>query len=385
LFSRLTHFWALFGIFLLFSPLPVAAQSARTLSDSAQISLLTVAPGEELYSTFGHSALRVRDRENRLDRCYNYGTFDFNQPNFYINFCRGKLLYRIDTDRWEDFEYGNMYERRAMQEQVLRLDREQRQRLFDLLENNMLPQNRSYKYDFFYDNCATRLRDIVRNAAFQVVYDSSHVRPGTTMRHLLHQYLTQRPWTRFGMDLVLGIPTDKVARPDDYMFLPDYVHHVFAATRLNGQPLVTSERRLPQQGFPPLTRETAPWRQPFWIVCALAAIGILCMFNKRASRIYDTLFWFVLGVAGLIIALLWFATDHAPTKMNLNILWALPTHLFFFWRMRRTEITENYFTATAILALLTLIFWNWLPQELPIEGIPIAMLVVVKGFWKRYA
>ena len=383
----ITTVWHILALLWAFSMgLPVAqAQFARTLSDSARISLITVAPGEELYSTFGHNALRVYDPANRIDQCYDYGTFDFDQPNFYVNFCRGKLLYTLDVGPYRYFERANLRSQRLMREQWLNLDSTQRQNVFEALETNALPQNRYYKYDFFYDNCATRIRDILREGFMhRITFDSSLARQGSTMRQLLRPYLRDKPWTQFGIDLILGMPTDRKARPDDYMFLPDYVHEVLAATTLeSGKPLVKAEKRIPATPFPIF--EFKPWffSNPFWVMLVVALIGLLSMANPRAERIFDRLFWFVLGSAGLIIAFLWFATDHQATKTNLNILWALPTHLLFFWRRTRSEWVENYFIATAILAALTLVFWKWLPQELPLAATPIAALVVVKGLWRK--
>ncbi|MBL7807773.1 MAG: DUF4105 domain-containing protein, partial [Saprospiraceae bacterium] len=170
-------------LFLLLLPF---AGIAQTLSDSAQISLMTVAPGEFVYSTFGHSAIRVKDPGTRFDRCYNYGTFDFEQPNFLLKFCQGKLLYNLDIESYRSFEYGNLQDRRTMQEQVLNINQEQKQRLFDLLQENYKEENRYYKYDFFYDNCATRIRDIVQETFFhQLQLDSSSLPPKATMRQLL--------------------------------------------------------------------------------------------------------------------------------------------------------------------------------------------------------
>lgn len=362
------------------------SQIPPTLSDSARVSLMTVAPGEFLYSTFGHSALRIFDPANRIDRCYNYGTFDFDQPNFILKFCRGKLLYFLDIESGRNFEYGNLRDRRTMQEQVLNLDRVQRQRLFELLEENAKEENRYYKYDFFYDNCATRIRDIVKETFYyDLSFDSSGLKPGVTMRQLLRPYLLDKPWTQFGIDLVLGHASDKKARPEDYMFLPDHMHDLFAKAKINNTtPLVRAERTIPRRPFEKPAFHPGLWERPLLMMCLVALIGLLCMANPRTERIFDTLFWFVLGVAGLIIAFLWFATDHSATKTNLNILWALPTHLLFFWRRTRTELMDNYFTGAAILAALMLIFWKFVPQELPDAGIPIAALVVVKGLWRRY-
>lgn len=357
-----------------------------TLSDSARISLMTADPGEDLYSTFGHSAIRVFDPQNRMDRCYNYGTFDFDQPNFYLNFCRGKLLYSLDVESYRGFEYGYLRDRRTTREQILNLTKAQRQRIFELLQTNALPENRAYKYDFFYDNCATRIRDMVKETYFhQIAFDSTGKKPGTTMRQLLRPYLKNLPWTQFGIDLVLGAAADRKALSEDYMFLPDHAHDMLRATRLDdGQALVISERMVPEEGFRRPSYEPGFFGNPLYVMCLVALIGLLSMANSRTEHIFDTLFWFVVGVAGLIIAFLWFATDHSATKTNLNMFWALPTHLLYFWRRTKSEWTQNYFMGAGILAALMLIFWKFLPQEMPVAAIPIAGLVVIKALWRRY-
>jgi hypothetical protein len=359
----------------------------QTLSENARISLITVDPGEFVYSTFGHSALRVRDPENRLDRVYNYGTFNFEQPNFLLKFCQGRLLYFLDIESYRNFEYGNLYDNRPMREQILRLTPEQRQRLSDLLEENAREENRYYKYEFFYDNCATRIRDIVKETFFhQITFDSTGLPIGTTMRQLLHQYLTDKPWTQFGIDLLIGTPADHVARTEDYMFLPDYMHDLFGTARIDDTTLlVQSERQIPNRPLLPRPAyQPGFFENPLMAMCLVALIGLLSMASRRAERIFDVVFWLVLGLAGLVLFLLWVATDHTSTKMNWNILWALPTHLFFFRRNKRTEWTENYFMGAGALALLVLLFWGFIPQDLPEAALPIVILVVLKAFFHRF-
>lgn len=375
-------------LFLAFCLCPALLPAQAQLSERARISLMTVAPGDMLYSTFGHSALRVYDPESGFDRCYNYGTFDFDQPNFLLKFCQGRLLYFLNVEPYRAFEYGNLLERRPMKDQILDLTPENRQRLFDLLQENAREENRYYKYDFFYDNCATRIRDILNETYFyQINYDSSALPLGeTTMRDLLHQYLKPLPWTEFGIDLLLGKPADRVALAADYMFLPDYLHDQIGSAKLpDGTRLVRAEENIPIRPLP--AREAyVPgfFGQPMLVMILVAVIGLLSMANPRAERIFDTLFWFVLGVAGLIIFLLWAATDHQATKFNLNILWALPTHLLFFWRTRRGPVAETYIMVAGALAALVLLFWGFLPQNLPEAALPIVVLVIIKAFFKRF-
>lgn len=362
------------------------SQNAVALSDNAQVSLMTVAPGEYLYSTFGHSALRVSDPANRIDRCYNYGTFDFDQPGFILKFCRGKLLYFLDIEPYKGFERGNLIDRRAMQEQVLDLSPEQKRRLFERLQENAKEENRYYKYDFFYDNCATRIRDMVETTfGSSISWDSSSLALGTTMRQLLAPYMKNQPWTHFGMNLALGYAADRVALARDFMFLPDHMHNQFATARVgDGVSLVVTERRLPVQPFPAVEYEPGVFGRPWLVLSLVLLAGLLSMRYRRAERIFDAIFWFVLGVAGLILALLWFATDHSATKMNFNLLWALPTHLLLFWRSHRDGWVRTYFTVAGALALLTLLCWVIIPQEMPLGAIPLVTLVAVKGLWPAF-
>jgi hypothetical protein len=360
------------------------SQNVLTLSDSARISLMTVAPGEFLYSTFGHSAIRVLDPSNRLDRCYNYGTFDFEQPNFILKFCRGKLLYFLDIEPYKGFERGNLLDQRSMKEQILNLNKEQKQLLFNHLQENAREENRYYKYDFFYDNCATRIRDIVEKTfSRSIAWDSSRLALGTTMRQLLNPYMASQPWTHFGMNLGLGYAADRRALANDFMFLPDFMYDMFAGARINGSaPLVVGERHIPEMSFPKPEFKPGFFGRPLWVMLLVAIIGVAVMFNRRAERIFDGIFWFALGAAGLVIALLWFATDHSATKTNFNLLWALPTHLLVFWRSHKSGWIRQYFIVAGALALLTLIFWKIIPQEMPIAAMPLAALVAVKGLWK---
>lgn len=356
---------------------------ARTLSETARISLMTVAPGSELYSTFGHSALRVFDPATSLDKIYNYGTFDFDQPNFYLNFVRGRLLYSLATESFRSFEYGNRMEKRQMKEQVLNLRPAQKQRLFDLLEINAAPKNRDYLYDFFYDNCATRIRDILQNATNDSLhFEEGGFQKGTTLRDLLGMYLTKHTWTQFGINLVLGLPTDRLADAHSSMFLPDFLHDAVAGARfLDGRHLVFAENIGPDYPSTEVANGSPPFPHPLVISGLLLIIGIVGRLRPSVGRYVEPAFRLLLGIIGTVIAGLWLLTDHQATKLNFNLLWALPTHLLFFNAAKNARFARwhGYFSAT--LAGIALLFWTFLPQELPIESLPIVILVILLGVW----
>jgi hypothetical protein len=374
----------LLSAFLLANMSLIVARLPEVLSDSARFSLITVAPGEFVYSTFGHTALRLKDPASGVDVCFNYGTFDFDQPGFVLKFCQGKLLYMLDIESYRDFEYGNLYFRRPMIEQVLSLSAEQKTGLYTLLRDNYKPENRFYKYDFFYDNCATRVRDILEHTLNgSLVYSTANTEDGVTMRQLLHKYLPAKPWLGFGINLILGVPADKKASVRDYMFLPDYLYlFIGKSTTSDGRPVTQQERIIPSGGvYPPLPRAeliSAPW-----VATTLVSLaGLFFLFREKGRKYYDTIFWSILGTGGIIIALLWFATDHIATKNNLNLLWMLPTHLALPF-LQTSKWKNRYLIFTGIISTVLLTGWNWLPQQLPPEIIPILILITIKTLFFR--
>ncbi len=213
---------------------------AQSLSSEATISLLTYSPGSQLYTAFGHSALRVQDPVNSLggtplDRVYNYGTFDFDESGFYFKFMRGKLNYKLSAYDFYYVELEQQQRQMDVREQVFDLTLAQKQAMFNFLNVNLLPENRFYLYDFFYDNCATRIRD-----AFEVVLQDTlrldtslvAVESRKTFRQLVDEYMAPQPWGDLGIDLALGARIDQPASPYEYMFLPDYLAQSFEGSTL---------------------------------------------------------------------------------------------------------------------------------------------------------
>ena len=217
------------------------AQDLPDLSPEAEVSLLTMLPGDEVYALFGHTAFRIADPALGLDRTYNYGTFDFEQPFFVVRFARGLLDYQLSVAPFERTLAEYRYMERPIIEQRLDLSPEAKQRLFRFLETNYLPENRAYRYDFFFDNCSTRPRDALE-AALGRRPDYNDYRAGSTatFRDLLQPYLDGAPLTDLGIDLGLGAPTDRVATHREAMFLPLELMRAYDAATLDGRPLVAA-------------------------------------------------------------------------------------------------------------------------------------------------
>jgi hypothetical protein len=205
-------------------------QAQVQLTDQAEISVLTLGPWqEEVVMAFGHSAFRVYDPIKGIDVAFNYGVFDYDQPNFYLNFARGYNVYKLGVMDYKSFEFAYISENRYIHEQLLNLRQGEKQKLFDFLQWNALPENRDYLYDYFYNNCATKIPEVILKVfGDAVVFDGSYVTTDYSFRELTDFYLQEQPWGDLGIDIGLGLPTDKKATPYEYMFLPDYVESGFA-------------------------------------------------------------------------------------------------------------------------------------------------------------
>jgi hypothetical protein len=317
---------------------PLAFGQAATLSSGAKVSLVTVSPGQELYSGFGHSILWVFDPVTATDRAYNYGTFSFETGNFYIKFLRGTLPYSISVSPLSyQIEYYQS-ENRSISEQVLNLTLSQKQKLYNFLENNYLPQNRQYQYKFFYDNCATRMTTALRAACGDSLIYTGYTKEKLSFRQWIDRYaFKQNPWADFGMDLAIGEPADEIATPEQATFLPDNLAAAFGDAKVktaNGvAPLVSSTQTIftaaPNPPPSPLTPTVV-----FWTLAAL--VLAFTYWQIRTNRIGFTLDKILFGIAGLagwILVLLWFGTNHGVTSWNYDILWAFPLWMpliFFF-------------------------------------------------------
>ncbi|MBR5166819.1 MAG: DUF4105 domain-containing protein [Salinivirgaceae bacterium] len=310
----------------------IAAAQNLQLSERSYIEVYTCAPGNQLYSQFGHTAIGVIDPERNINAVFNYGTFSFNTPHFYLKFCAGKLLYRLSAESLTRFISSYEEDGREVVAQRLNLTLEQRQQLFDNLIENHKPENRYYQYDFFFDNCASRVLDMLYytfNDTIKYCSSDSCILP--TLRDCIHPYLNRSKWTKLGIDLVLGSITDRAATHREQTFIPDKLHNYLADCRIDTLPLVESERVVvPSE----IKYGATPWFLSPMLIFSLLLIAViiltLCLPTAQL-KVFDRIYFGFVGFFGLIISLLWFATDHGATVANLNILWASPLYLVYLF------------------------------------------------------
>jgi len=362
------------------------SQSPSKLSANAEISLLTCSPGGEIYSLFGHSAIRVKDPVSRIDLVFNYGIFDFETPNFVMKFVRGKLLYKLGVERFRRFQYQYVQENRQVIEQVFNLDALQKQKVYDFLTNNALPENAEYKYDFFFDNCASRIDDVLRaSLGEEFTYDIPK-REYLSFRNQLDYYIDgsypKSPWADFGMDLILGIPADQTADFKGEMFLPDLLSNNFTFGKLNNKtPLVKASKIIiPRKKPASIANWTVTPLLLFWVLCGITALFFLRK-NNTFTKIFDFVLFLLLGLSGALFIFMWVATDHSVCHQNLNMLWMNPFHLLLAVNILRNNLNgfwKKYLWATLIINGLIIIFWKLLPQEFHWASFPIILMISMR-------
>ena len=369
---------------VLFLALAQLLAQDSVLSESARISVLTCGPGQELYTAFGHSAFRVQDPEKGIDVVYNYGTFDFQAPNFYTNFARGKLIYTLSRQRFENFLYDYELEKRWVKEQILDLNPKQKDELVVFLENNYRPENRDYQYDFLFDNCSTKMPDVLSDIlGSQLQFGEDHLEKRYTFRGLIRQNLKTNSWSSLGIDIALGSVIDKEATAYQHMFLPAYVMGQMDNTDLNGKPLVKRTRTILETHIPRQS-PVFTFTPLFWLLLLLlftCTITYIDVRNKTRSRRLDFILFLASGTAGCLLFFLWFFTDHTATVNNLNLLWAFPLNLvaafYVLFKHDPPAIIRTYaIVVSSLLVLLCLLWILGIQQLSPLVLIPMLTLFI---------
>ncbi|MEP6726760.1 MAG: DUF4105 domain-containing protein [Bacteroidota bacterium] len=335
-----------------------------------RVSLLTCGPGQDLYSIWGHTGVRIIDSTRQIDTVFNYGMFNDSDPLFYVKFTRGIMMYSVEPQTFEHFMMEYNYFKRSVTEQVLNISCNEKIKLITALWNNTKEENKFYPYHFYADNCTTRARDIILNNIDTAIhFKNIRPQPGiSTYRQLIHSYMnsSSQAWNRFGIDVLLGNHLDEAMNNRQAMFLPDYLMKGLDSAALDQHPLVSQTNILLPNG----QEDNPTFFTPVFLFSFVLIIMIALSFikNKTAAKtlnILDSLFFLLTGLLGLLMLVLWLVRVDTVCRNNFNLLWALPTHtiIAFVINKQKTWI-KYYWLATAIINALLLIAWKWLPQEM---------------------
>ena len=376
----------LFAAYCLFS---VNAQEF-TFSSDARVSLITCSPGPIVWERFGHTAIRVYDPANHLDIVFNYGVFDFNADNFILKFIKGATDYKLAAYNFRRFLPQYIVRGSWVWEQVLNLTDEERETIIELLLINNLPENRVYRYNFIFDNCATRPRDIIKQAIDGRLYYTLESKP-KTFRQWIHYYIAPDSWLGFGIDMIFGSSSDVAAKRLESMFLPEILMNEFQAAMIiphdeneEARPLV-SELRVLVEGIEDEPRRLFFLFTPMGVSILLLFLGIVCLFRRRtfylAHRIFDTVVFILFGLIGLVIFYLDYFSLHPMVNGNVNILWLNPL-LFFIgimlWIKSCRLITFVLAVIAGLCTIIALISYLFGTVYFNAAYIPLALLVLIR-------
>ena len=348
-------------------------------SSRIRISLLTCTPGEELYATFGHSALRIIDSNSVTDHVYNFGTFNFDDAGFYLKFIKGQLKYYVNVEEFDDFKFDYIAENRGITEQVLNFTPAEKITIHRALIENIKEENKFYMYDFFYDNCTTRLRDIIVK-----YHHPSPVLPAVmpttyTFRNAIHQYLddNHKDWSKFGIDILLGAPTDAVMTNAQQEFLPENLLKALDSTK--NTTIVSTSKNLYVLGE---TNNKSSLFTPLVLFSLFLLVFVFLSFfkNKNALNILsllDSFLFFTVGLLGIILVLMWVGTDHIMTKNNYNLLWAWPMHIVYaFFMHKNAKRVKVYSLLVTVFLILFLCCWFFVAQKMNNALLPLIVLMI---------
>ena len=366
--------------------LSVSAQYAQ-LSDQAEISLITVGPGPTLVDCFGHSAFRVKDPALDLDKAYNYGIYDSDEEAFYLKFASGTADYIVAAYDFSLFFDSYVRQNRWITEQVLNINLDEKQAIFEFLENNTLPQNRYYRYDQFFDNCATKLRDIPKSVlGDKLTFNDDHITEEASYRDLVDENSFNHLWLDLGIDIGLGNIVDRKADVEARMYLPDYVLSAYEHATINRggsqQPAIKQTNKLFDSNYYEQKQEKLSPTLMFSVIALVVMIFTIRDYvTKKRSRWLDLILFLITGIVGLVVLLLWVATHHTTTVNNLNILWAFAPNLiiaFLIFKEKPKAWLMVYVRFLVILLIAMTFVWLGRLQVFNTAMIPMMLMLTFR-------
>ena len=351
-----------------------AGAHSMSNADSIQISLLTCSAGKEVWAQYGHTAIRYYDKESGEDFAINYGTFSFDQSYFIPRFVLGMTDYRMGVQPMDIFLAQYSYEGRGVVEQVLNLSAEDKEVIYKALQENMKPENVVYRYNYFFDNCTTRARDMLVNHLHgKVVYPPAE--EDATFRSMIHKWNYKYEWSQFGEDLLLGVNADRKTTKSEQQFLPENLRSDFAKATYNGKPLVketnvllTAKADTVGPAFP---------LSPLTVAILFAVVSLLMMvFSYRRQQVYrtwDVALMVISGLLGIVFFIMIFS-QHPCVSLNFILLFFNPLPLFFLYSTIKKK-KVMWWKIWGVLIILGL--FGSLIQEIPLPILIVASFLLL--------
>lgn len=357
-------FALLFAVLLL--QLTYGNTAERKLSEKAQISVLTCGTGGELYSLFGHTAIRVYDPAEGIDRVYNYGMFDFSTPNFYGKFVKGDLLYFVDYENYKNFVVNYAYANRSVVEQELNLSVEQKQTIWTNLNQSLKEENRYYIYKFIDQNCTTKVVDML-NDVLPTPVEVAVKGNTATYRSILNTYLKDRYFEKLGINLIFG---NKVDHPSNLLFLPDKFQLGLAQSKNGNQPLVKEEVTV----FQSQPTDSYVWWNTYWF----ASLAMLILMGLTLNKTIRSLYFVCIGLFGWFFLLVGFYSLHGEILLN-NVVFLCNPLLILIPFVKSLNKIKSILGIIVVILLILYVMLNFYSEKLIIT-LPLYLLTLVTLF-----
>ena len=382
-------------MFFLLLLLPIhllsVTNEVQPLKSDAIVSLLTSSPHDAtVYALYGHTAIRIKDDSLGMDLVFNYGIFDFSKPNFIYRFAKGETDYILAVYDFKHYLVEYRERGSEVYEQILNLQPQEREALWQALVLNAQPENRVYRYNFFFDNCATRpIAMIEKNINGAVNYQGVDIKE--TFRDAINTCTRNHPWQTLGCDLVLGLPTDRVMTQKERLFLPEYLKKYLSNSVIVREEtsqavvlkanILSEQQPRPEPAFGILS-------SPFWCFTILFVILLIITIIERITQKYfrwiDCLLFFAAGIGGCILFFLSFMSVHPSMFPNINLLWLHPFHLlgvvfFSLKKLKRPAFWYHFINFAVIFAMC--VAWFFIPQHFNIAFIPLIASILLRSGW----
>jgi len=343
-----------------------------------KISILSIGEGPSLVDAFGHTAIRVKDSELKNDVVFNFGVYDFNSPNFYSNFVKGRPEYKLGIQNYNNLTQNYIRQKRYIVEHQLNLDQNSIKIIIDLLVEKL--NDPYYIYDYFRDNCTTRAADIVIDKTNNKFKDNKLESESIlSYRDLIHGKINENSWAALGIDLCLGAIIDKKINTRETFFLPENLMNyldLYEGDIIKRNIIYSPESEISY-------RENLP--SPLLINLILSLIiVVITIFNFKSNKwnkSLDTLIFLISGSIGILIIYLWFFSNHFAGAQNFNFLWAFPFNFALIFAIYKNKIPNwsiGYVKLLIILIILLFLHWTTGVQKYNLTLLPIFVALLIR-------
>ncbi|MDG1681742.1 MAG: DUF4105 domain-containing protein [Flavobacteriaceae bacterium] len=327
------------------------------------ISVLTIGPGSSLSDSFGHSAIRVQDKSKNYDLVFNYGVYDFNDPNFYSNFIKGYLNYSLGVSYYKDFKSSYISNNRSIKEQVLLLPDVLNKKIADRLIFNSKPENKNYRYDYFSNNCSTIIKDIIDESLIDYDYENDYIvenKGKNTYRNLIYENINKNSWGSLGIDICLGSYIDQEIDEKKNTFLPEYLFEYLNSSYYKHPDLSNKIKLVKKNNF--INYENKEFQNlnsnnlfysPLFIFIIISSFLLFLSLRDLNNKVIHLILQsthIITSAIGFLLLFLWFFTDHFTSAYNYNLLWANPLNIILIFK----SINKKWKIALLKLLLLSL-------------------------------